>query len=586
MILVAKRYNTLWYFMTFMKRTLNIKYLIAASIALITSIVYLASLKNEFVWDDILYITENPHIRSFNVELFRWAFFDFYASNWHPLTWISHASDYALWGLNPTDHRLTNIILHAINTLFVFFLVTSLLESYRERTVQSGHPLLLHGRSMLMTGGITAALFGLHPAHVESVAWIAERKDLLCTLFFLLSIGAYIKYVKIKQSITQTDELDSSVHPFLKRGRRGLKRHYLLSLAFFILALLSKPMAVSLPAVLLILDWHPFERIKSFKTFLTVFAEKLPFVALSIILSILTIKAQKTSLTPLLYLPLESRALVAGKSFMVYLLKMIFPLHLTPFYPYPQNISLSLEYLGAIAMFIGITTASAVAAKNQKLWLSVWCYYVVTLIPVIGIIQVGSQSMADRYIYLPSIGPFLIMGFVAAWVYEKVNMSVKWEKILRIIITFALILVFVSLSCLTFKQIGIWKNGLDLWSYVIEQEPGKIPPAYYNRGNIFAKRGLYDKAIEDYNSAIKINPGHFKSYTNRGIVYALTGKYDKAMADFNKGILLNNNDAEAFLNRGTLYQIIGNQELAKSDLRTACDLGSTDGCERLNLLTN
>ncbi len=308
-----------------------------------TFIVYLAALQNEFVeWDDSQYVFENLHIRSFDLDFFKWAFFDFYAANWHPLTWISHALDYAVWGLNPMGHHLTNNILHAVNTFLVVLLVVRLLTSRQAVKLTSSHMssapadppeagnsrFTIHdSRFALIAAGVTGLLFGLHPIHVESVAWVAERKDLLCALFYLLSIMAYVSY----RSYTTN-------------------KSYILSLFFFILALLSKPMAVSLPVVLLILDWYPFGRIQSLKTFRDSFVDKIPFIALSIVSSILTVLAQRAegAVTAIEAIPLSTRMLVASKSLIAYLWKMLMPMHLIPYYPYPNDASLfSLEYLSA-----------------------------------------------------------------------------------------------------------------------------------------------------------------------------------------------------------------------------------------------
>ena len=211
-----------------MKRSKNVKYFLASLVSLLSLIVYLPALQNEFVyWDDSLYIFANPFIRSLNVGFFKWAFFTFYGSNWHPLTWISHAFDYSLWGLNPLGHHLTNIILHAVNSFIVVLLTMKLLQAVKERARQDGPVLFLHERAILIAGGVTGLLFGLHPLHVESVAWAAERKDLLCALFFLLSMMQYADYVK---SVSGT-----GTHGVLRI--RYQERHYLLAVGFFILAL-------------------------------------------------------------------------------------------------------------------------------------------------------------------------------------------------------------------------------------------------------------------------------------------------------------------------------------------------------------
>ena len=218
-------------------KALVVKYLSACAVGFVTFLVFLPTLQNDFInWDDSLYVYENPLIRSFDTQLLISAFGDFYAGFWHPLTWISHALDYAIWGLNPMGHHLTNNILHAINAFLVVILITRLVEA------ASGS--LKSSKGSLVAAVTTGLLFGLHPLRVESVAWVAERKDLLCGLFYLLSIMAYTSYAANKSY-----------------------RTYFISLGLFTLALMSKPMAVSLPVVLLILDWYPFRRIESIKSF-------------------------------------------------------------------------------------------------------------------------------------------------------------------------------------------------------------------------------------------------------------------------------------------------------------------------------
>ncbi|MGD0886439.1 MAG: hypothetical protein ABSA46_16485, partial [Thermodesulfovibrionales bacterium] len=220
---------------------------LAAFVSLITFSVYLPALRNVFVsWDDDLYVINNLHIRSLNWAFFKWAFFGFHAINWHPLTWISHAFDYAVWGLNPLGHHLTNNILHAMNTFLVVLLCIKLLEMWKERSMPEAASPFLDERRIMIAAGVTGLLFGLHPLHVESVAWVAERKDLLCGLFFLLSISAYVKHVRALVSEPLEEKKAASLF---------FNRSYLVSLVFFVLALLSKPMAVSLPVVLLLLDW-------------------------------------------------------------------------------------------------------------------------------------------------------------------------------------------------------------------------------------------------------------------------------------------------------------------------------------------
>jgi Tfp pilus assembly protein PilF len=605
------------------------KYYLAGSVALITFTIYLSSLGNQFVnWDDPEYVIENPYIRSFDLNLFKWAFFDFYAANWHPLTWISHALDYAAWGLNPMGHHLTSIILHTVNTFLVVLLVVRLLASWQAGKLTSSHD----AHFVLIAAATTGLLFGLHPLHVESVAWVSERKDLLCALFFLLSVMMYMSY-----------------------NTHKTYRTYLLTFTFFTLALMSKPMAVSLPAVLLILDWYPFARTTTFGTFKTAFIEKLPFIALSIGSSILTLLAQNTAgaVRSVEIIPLLSRVLVAAQSLVVYLWKMLAPLNLIPLYTYPRNISFfSYAYILPVILTAAITLACIIAVKKQRSWITVWFYYVATLLPVLGIVQVGGQSMADRYTYLPGLGPFLAAGLVAAWVWEKIKILKKQVTVFKCAFVAVAFFIFVPATYLTIKQIGIWNNSIALWSYVIEKEPAKVNLAYYmrglvyqgqgdlgkaiadynmvnalepfhfevyhslgsihekigqndkaienysmaiainpraeetfvSRGILYGKAGLFDKAIEDFNKAIEIDPAYPPAYLNRGTAYFRLGQDGRALADFTRAIELDQNYAGIYVNRGSLYLKTGDKEHAASDYRKACELGNQEGCDALQTM--
>ena len=594
----------------------HVKYYVAASAALITLLVYLPSLQNEFVdWDDGEYVFDNPFIRSFDWALLRWAFSNFYAANWHPLTWVSHALDYAVWGLNPLGHHLTSVVLHAANTFVVVFLTISLIGAAR-RPGENDHSEFLHDPSMLIAAGVTGLLFGLHPVHVESVAWVSERKDLLCALFFLLSIIAYMKYAGSMGGETHRAERKGST-PNAMRFAFFTDKHYLATMAFFVLALLSKPMAVTLPAVLLVLDWHPFNRIRNPKTALAAFVEKLPLMALSLISSVLTILAQRAdgALQSAAFAPLSTRVPMAIKSLMAYLGKMVAPLNLIPFYPYPRYGRLfSAEYLLPIALVTGITIASMIIARKHKLWLSAWGCYVVMLFPVLGIVQVGGQAMADRYTYLPSIAPFLIVGLGAAWISGKV----RGFRYAGLFCGIAGILLFTALSFITVRQTAIWNNSLGLWDYVIEKTP-ETPLAYVNRGLVYENRERFDKAIEDFSKAITLDPLLDAAYNNRGMVFGKTGRFDMAIEDFNRAIALNPSDptavnnlgiiygkagsfdkafeqfnkalllrpdlADAYYNRAVLYFRSGNKGLAIADYRSACNLGHDNGCGELQQLT-
>jgi tetratricopeptide (TPR) repeat protein len=550
--------------------------IIAISVAIVTFVVYLPALWNQFIyWDDNLYVYENYFIRSIDAQLFKSSFFSFHASNWHPLTWLSHAADYSLWGLNPLGHHLTNNILHSLNTFIVVLLLFRLLSVYKERTTALGETTVLDDQRILIAAGTTGLLFGLHPIHVESVAWVAERKDLLCALFFLLSIVSYTKY---------RGGADNTIRNIVKS--LFLDKYYLLALIFFTLALLSKPMAVTLPVVLLILDWCVFKRIQSVKSFWTAITEKIPFIVLSLISSMLTVLAQKAGGAMLMMeiVPLSERLLVASRSLMAYLWKMIMPVNLTPYYPYPKDASLfSLEYVSAVVFAVVITLACLVMAKRQKVLLAAWGYYVVSLIPVLGIIQVGAQSMADRYTYLPSLGPFLLVGLITANTYGKVRNLGRLREILRLAFFFIALAIMASLSYLTVRQIGIWKNSIVFWNYVIEKEPSKVPIAHYNLGFVYKNQGLLDMAIEQYRMAISIKKDYAEAYNNLGIVYKNQGLLDMAIEQYRMALSIKSDYAEAHNNLGIAYSHKRLYDMAIEQYRIALSMKPDDAEAHFNL---
>jgi protein O-mannosyl-transferase len=547
------------------KRNNNHLYL-AFLISLITIAVYFKVLQNDFIeWDDTYYITDNLYIRSLDTAFLRWAFLGFHAGNWHPLTWISHALDYALWGLNPLGHHLTNVLLHTINTGIVVLLAYTLFQTGENTTTTREIPGNVIEQMMLIAGGVTGLLFGLHPLHVESVAWVSERKDLLCGFFFLLSIVVYINYARF----AETGYARQKLFAFFS------SKKYLLAVCLFFLALLSKPMAVTLPLVLLLLDWYPLNRMQSSRMLALVLLEKLPFIALSLVSSVLTILAQKTggAMELMDILPLSTRLLVAVKSLIAYLGKMVFPLNLIPFYSYPKHVSfLSPGYLSAIAFVIGITVMCMVLVKKQKFWLVAWGYYVITLIPVLGIVQVGGQSMADRYTYLPSIGPFLVVGLCTGWGSVKLIRLGKqglWNGVLIGIIALLLI---IMLSVLTIKQIGVWKNSITFWDYVIEKGREDVPLAYHNRGLTYYRAGRFDRAAEDFDKALELKPDDIDAYCSLGMVYLNIGIPDKAIESFDKAIALKPTYFMAYNNRGLVFMQTGRLDKALQDYEKAIAL--------------
>jgi len=551
-----------------MKKLRNMKALVAVAVSLMTFLVYLPSLGNTFLsWDDGIYVTENSAIQKLDRAFFRWAFTAFHAANWHPLTWISHALDYAVWGLNPLGHHLTNNILHAVNTFLVVLLVVKLMEACKPASLQAGKLTSSH-YSPLIVAGVTGLLFGIHPIHVESVAWVSERKDLLCALFYLLSVMAYMKYAARLSQRAESKEQRAYISMPYAPGP------LLSALCFFILALMSKPMAVSLPVVLLLLDWYPFGRIRSVKTFLSALTEKIPFIAFSLVSSVLTILAQSSghTIAPFAVLPLTVRALVAIKAITLYLSNMVLPVGLLPLYPYPGDVSLtSPVYFLPILLVVVITAVAVAAIRKTKAVFAAWSYFLITLLPVLGIVQVGDQAMADRYSYLPSIGPFLLAGMSAAFLLLRSTAFGEQKLIQRFMLLAGMGAVPCILAYATIQQIAVWKDSFVLWDYTIRKNPSGNPFAYNSRGLVLRKRGQLDEAIADFERALAIRQDT-DTLNNLGIAYYEKGLYEKAVEMYGKAVLLSPGNSRAYTNLGVAYAAMSRIDLAIENFRKAISL--------------
>jgi len=551
-----------------MIKLIRLKYIIASSVAAVTFLVYLPSLQNGFVnWDDNVYVYSNLFIRSFNVQLLKSAFLEFHIGHWHPLTWLSHACDYALWGLNPLGHHLTNNILHTLNTFLVVILIIRLLEVYQEMagpkwTSQQ----LMTDRTAKITAAATGLLFGLHPLHVESVAWVSDRKDLLCAFFYLLTLITYTSYLR-------------EIRAAASINARSLlsNKKYLSLLTLCILALLSKEMAVSLPFVLLILDWYPSGRIHSLKSLYTSTLEKLPFLTLAFLTSNLAIAAQQFA-GAMKYgdtIPWGARVLVACKSLIVYLSKMIVPYHLVPLYPLlpPMDMQTALlDYVIPLIMVPAITAACFVVIRKHKTWLAIWAYYVITLVPVLGLVQAGIQAMADRYTYLPSLGPFLLIGLASAKVYDKVTTSDQWGMALRMASVTIAMTVFVFLSYATIRQTGIWKDGVVFWNYIIDKEPEFRSTAYINLVNAYADKGMLDQAIVQFQNALSMDPDNADLHNTIGFAYLSQGQTDAAIEHFQTALRLNPDSADAHFYLGSSYLQKGSKTMAREEFELGLTL--------------
>jgi Flp pilus assembly protein TadD len=525
----------------------------------VTLAVYWQINKFDFInFDDVLYITENSIIKSgISSEGFYWAFGSKYFGLWNPLVWISFMLDYQLYDLNAGGYHLTNLILHILSTLLLFR--------------------LFHR----MTGAVwksafVAALFALHPLHVESVAWISERKDVLSAFFWMLTLCCYVYYTE---------------KPMIKR--------YLLVLFSFVLALMSKPMVITLPVIMMLLDYWPLKRFPSQKSnwFLWQLKEKWPFFFLSLILLFTTFYTPGNHVSYQL-LPLEVRLANAPIAFMTYLLKTFWPFSLVVFYPFPAHIP-TWQAWGTLLLIISISIFVMIAAKHRPHLFVGWLWFMITIALVIGIRQIGEFSMADRYHYLPSVG----IGIMIAW---GIPLLFPTETLRNKILFPAAMVFFMILSLLTWQQCGHWKNSIELWQHALNVtdnnymahnnlasallEKGetqqaiyhydqairinKYPAANYNKGVIYFRLGQYQRAILSFSDAIRVRPDYAEVYYNLGIIYHALGQSQVAIKNFNEAIRIMPNHANAYNNRAFIYLNMKNNFAGCSNALKACQLGN------------
>ena len=524
----------------------------ACVLALITLVVFLPALGNGFInWDDNRYVYDNPALGYGFSDLLHWAFFSTVSSNWHPITMLSLALDYAVWGEDPFGFHLTNVILHAANTALVFYLSLTLITiagTSGPSTTETPGGQGLDPAPALVAAFFTALFFSVHPLRVESVVWVSERKDLLCAFFFLLSLTAYLEYALKKSAV-----------------------FYAASLTLLALALMSKPMAVSLPIVLLILDHYPLKRPLSAR----LITEKLPFFALSIAASIVTLFAQGSNeaVRTLSDFPIAVRVLNGAHSYVFYLYKTLLPLELAPFYPYPEVIALlDARYLLPMIAFVAVSAFCAASIRKRRLLFSVWAWYAVTLVPVIGLVQVGFMASADRYTYLPMLGPGLLLGLGGGVIYSALLKRCAAGAV-PIAVTLSLTLAIAApLIYLTNAQIRVWKEPLAFWGHQIRLFPDALALPYENRGSALVRLGRPEDALRDLDRAVEIDPTAKLAFNNRAIALSILGKHVPAQADFNRAIELDPGYAKAYYNRGLSHAYSDRFALAARDYKKALEL--------------
>lgn len=518
---------------------------------------------NDFInFDDGKYITKNHHIQSgFNLQSIQWAFTCVVSGNWHPLTILSHALDWSFFGAHPAGHHIVSLLLHIGAVIFVFL--------FFNKTTKRVGP-----------SAFVAALFALHPLRVESVAWAAERKDVLSMFWGMACLYTYAFYAEAHKC-----------------------SRYLLCLLFFALSLMSKPMMVSLPFVLLLFDYWPLGRLQrniapsitiktaesdinknnkkrkadstaekakpmSFINFSKILRplllEKTPFLVLTLISIFLTLWAQNKDhlVISMEQIPFPTRAANAIISYGSYLGKIFWPVDLAIHYPYEQTFPL-VPFLISCCILTGVTVLVIHVVRKSPFLLVGWLLYLGTLIPVIGLVQVASQSMADRYTYLPSIGIFMMLSFGIASFFSR-------QDIIKRILFPAAIIVLCMLGILTWKQCGYWKSSISLFSHALHVTE-KNYMAHGGLAIALLNEGKTEQAIEHFNHAIRIQPIP-QFYGKRGIAYDKLGMYQNAIEDYNEAIRLKPGYAEAYYNRGIAYFKQGQHKTACLEAQKMCSV--------------
>jgi tetratricopeptide (TPR) repeat protein len=477
-------------------------------IALITAGVYWPVAKQGFInFDDPDYVSGNPRVQAgLTLGSVQWAFTSFYASNWHPLTWLSHMLDCQIYGLRPGGHHVTSLLLHVVNSLLLFGLLKRLTGAF--------------WRSALV-----AALFALHPLHVESVAWVSERKDVLSAFFFMLTLWAYARYAEVQSPKSKVQSLNSGVW-------------YVAALVLFALGLMSKPMLVTLPFVLLLLDYWPLGRFQlstatpplpaaaQRSTLRRLAVEKIPFFALSALSCVLTFLVQRAcgAMTPLAKTPFELRVANALVAYARYLGKTFWPAKLAVFYPYSPLSVDSWQVMGAALLLLIATVAIVMAARKQPCLLIGWLWFLGTLVPVIGLVQVGKQALADRYAYLPHIGLFILIVWGAAAIVARLRRP-------RLISVVAAGLAVTGCGIITSHQLSYWRDTKTLFQHAVAVTSRNFV-AYAVVGNALVEEGKLPEAIEQCRKSLEIAPDYPEAHNTLGNIYGKQGKYDEAIASY------------------------------------------------------
>ena len=594
--------------------------LIALLLATVTLILYRPVQSFDFVnYDDRIYVTDNRHVHGgLSMEGLRWSFATFHAGNWHPLTWISHMADFETYKLKAGGHHWTSVLIHTASVLLLFLVLSGMTGA-------------------LWCSALVAVLFAIHPLHVESVAWVAERKDVLSGFFWIITMGSYAYYVK---------------YPSIPR--------YLLVMLSFVLGLLSKPMLVTLPFVLLLIDYWPLRRfpgtkiacssrvfqesVYGNKTWLLLVAEKLPLCFVTAMACLVTLAAQKEvgAIWSLEGMSFDVRFANALVAYMDYIRNMFWPVDLAVLYPHtgmPPGWKIGV----AILIMASISYLAVRKAREMPFLLVGWLWYLGTLVPVIGLVQVGSQSMADRYTYIPLVGLFIVL----AWGIER--FVARWPRWQRPVVVISLVALS-GLLVLARSQVETWKNSETLFEqalavtevnhgahhnigafYLDQNDCQKAVPHFLeaiqikenyanpyhglgvcasrenniegahhyfrqailieprfaecriDRGLLLAQQGRIDEAAEDFQYVLRINPAHEAAHNNMGMLLIQQGKHGEAEVRFSEILRINPRNAEAYNNLGIVRTAQGRTEDAIASFMKARELMPGNAAIEMNL---
>jgi len=484
-------------------------------------------------YDDDRYVTDNPHVQEgLTWATVRWAFTTTSESNWHPLTWLSHAIDWQLFGANPAGHHYVNLLLHVVNAVLLFLL-------------------LWRATGATGTSWIVAALFALHPINVESVAWIAERKNVLSMLFFLLALEAYRRYAE----------------------KPGPARYSLVAL-LFALGLMAKPQAITLPFVLLLWDYWPLGRMfpandgaqaSSGRTFFRLVLEKTPLLLMCVASSVITLKAQKAggAVGSFMQYPILLRIQNALVAYVRYMGKAIWPWPLAPMYPHPENSLAVWQWAGAL-LLLGAITVGVLKAREHRYLAVGWFWFLGTLVPMIGLVQVGSQAMADRYAYLPFVGLFIMACWGVAEFAERRHFVPRYLAVPSLV-------VLAALSAVTYRQLKFWNNNVALWSHSLDVTKDNFL-AEDNLGGALIAEGHMLRAIPHFQRAAALSPLDGAANLNLAMYAQAQGNLPEAIRRYNIVVHITGDDGRrstAYSNLGFAYRQAGDFDRARESYAAA-----------------